>query len=103
MRRIRELAVAVLMAGCGGEDVPSCQIAWQHFYDSGCELQDTNGQAFAVADVIQNCKQLRAAAPDQCIDDLDNLQSCVGGVPAGASNGQCAACSDEQDALFTCE
>jgi hypothetical protein len=91
---------ALIVGGCGGDDVPSCQESVSHFYSVGCALFDTNGQPFPELEVVQNCKELRAAAPDQCIDELDDLQSCFGGV---ANNTQCASCSDEQDAILTCE
>lgn len=100
----RLMVVAVLATMACGEDVPSCQVAWQHFYSSGCSLFDPQtGQPIAVGTAIAQCQGSRASAPSSCIDELDDLQSCVGGVPSGATNDQCVACSDEIDAVLSCQ
>lgn len=99
----RLMVVAVLATMACGEDVPSCQVAWQHFYSSGCALFDPqSGTPIPVGTAIAQCQGSRASEP-QCLSELDDLQSCVGGVPDGASNEQCIACSDEIDAVLTCQ
>lgn len=93
--------VVVAMLACGGEDDnTSCQEAVDNFYGVGCAFFDAQGNAFTKGEVLQNCKELLASAPPQCEDDLADLRSCLGGV---ANDQQCASCSDEQDAILTCE
>lgn len=95
--------IAATLLGCAG-DPPSCQQAVTHYYDAGCNLVNLQtGVAYSVAEVIANCKDLRAAAPDSCIDDMDNLQTCFGSVPSPARTNADCDCSAEQDAILTCE
>jgi hypothetical protein len=104
MRKMAALVVAIGLGGCGGGDEPpSCQQAVTHFYEAGCMLVDANGTPFTALEVIENCKGLLGAAPDQCLDDLDNLRSCFGSVKSPAMTNADCDCSAEQDAILTCE
>lgn len=104
MRTMLLVCAITFIAACGQtSDAPTCQQAVSHYYAAGCALFRTNGMPIPELEVIESCKQLLATAPDPCVDDLADLRSCLGGVPLpSASNADCD-CSEEQDAILTCE
>lgn len=98
------LVLFVLLGQDACSEPPSCQQAVTHYYDAGCVLVNLQtGQPYPAAEVITNCKNLLAIAPDQCIDDLENLRSCWGSVKTPARTNADCDCSAEQDAILTCE
>jgi hypothetical protein len=99
MGKILSVAVVLAMTACGGEEVPSCQVALTNFYDVGCVFTENNA-VIPVAEMIQRCKDALGAAPASCEDEMDDYQICLGSV---ANDTQCVDCTDEADALLTCD
>lgn len=100
MRKLIGVACLVL-AACGGEDVPSCQEAVTHFYDVGCTFVNLQtNQPYSLNESILSCKDVNAAVPDRCQSFFDDYLLCLDSVQSDAA---CANCADEQDALFGCQ
>jgi hypothetical protein len=99
------LSVVTLLVACGGDDPPpSCQQAMTHYYDAGCLFYDLQtGQPIPVNERISFCHQVKAAAPMSCEDDVADWLFCLEGVPSPASSNADCDCTQEQDALLTCE
>jgi hypothetical protein len=97
----KRAVLVFVLAACGGssEPPPSCQDAVTSFYAVGCVFSES-GQAIPASEMITRCREARADAPSQCIDELDDLQWCLATV---ANDTECAACSREQEAILTCE
>ncbi len=97
--------VAVCLLGACGEEPPSCQQAVQHYYGAGCVLKNlTTGANYTESEVIVDCKRLLSTAPNStCEIALEDLRFCWDGVRSPAvSNADCD-CSQDQDALLTCD
>jgi hypothetical protein len=106
MTKLWAVAIAVFVAGCAEEEVPSCQQAIGTFYGGGCYFADittnpptptTQNQALA------SCQQININVPDRCQEFFDDWLICLDRMEANASDAECMSCSDEQDALFGCQ
>lgn len=88
--------VALLIVGCGGEEVPSCGEARTHARDIGCLLPSEEG---AFLDV---CIELIATVPNDCIEAVDDWLICI--VETGSiSSVECEnLCSREFDEIIRC-
>lgn len=96
--------IALLVVGCGHEEVPTCQQALTHYYEAGCSYYNLDtGAPIPVSEMISSCREALSAAPASCEDDLDDWLVCLGGVDAPASTDADCDCSAEQESLLTCE
>jgi hypothetical protein len=89
------LVIAVLcVAGCGGEDPPSCFQAMNSYYGAGCAFQDGNG-AVPQSEAVTTCQGL---AGDECDAALGGWLICLDSItPAEGCD-----CSAEQMELLAC-
>jgi hypothetical protein len=93
-------AMALLMAACGGDPVPTCQQAVSNFYGVGCEVLDPfNNTPLSFDESLAECMTAIDVFPDQCHDELNEFLFCLDGV---STTNQCASCRDEQDAASDC-
>jgi hypothetical protein len=101
---MRKLLVAIVLAGCSGRDVPSCQDSVHHFYSVGCKFVDLNtGSDISEAQFILTCKQLLAEAnSSSCRDAVADFRVCLGDVKGNPPTDENCDCSSAQDELLTC-
>lgn len=91
------IVMAVLCVACGsdGPEAPSCQQGVTSFYDSGCYLADSDGNAIPISAVVADCKDVLTHSPgDECDRALDDLLICFDSV------GDSCDCSPEQDDML---
>jgi len=100
------LTVAACLVGCTEEEVPSCQQAVSHYYSSGCTFLDGRNNPptqYTESQATQICRDVNVAVPARCEAFFEDWMFCLNDMPAGASDAQCIACTQEQDALFACD
>jgi hypothetical protein len=98
------LAAVLLMACGGGEDVPSCQEAVTHYYDSGCAFFDLEtGDQISAGQAVSDCRFVLANAPPSCENDVEDLIVCLDSVPSDSTTNEDCDCASEQESLLTCD
>lgn len=105
MRNLMVVAV-VMLGACGGDEVPSCMQATEHYYASGCVVTDvsTNPPGVYTQTQAQSlCQNVNNQVPDRCQAEFDDWKSCMGDTPAHATTNADCDCSVEIDALFGCQ
>lgn len=105
MRNIMVVMGLVAACGGGGEDIPSCQQAFTHFYGAGCMYKDLNSGATIPRDtMIANCIDAASSVPSaRCQAALDDFLVCNSSVPSPAMNDADCDCSQEYMAIAQCE
>ncbi len=107
MIRIAIVVTALVVAGCGSDgeeiEVPSCQQAVSHYYDSGCAYFDVEGTPITRNAVVSDCQYLLSDVPSSCENDFDMWLVCLDSTPANATTDAACDCSLEFEALLTCE
>lgn len=106
MTKALVMVAACLFTACAEEEVPSCQQAMGHYYTSGCIMLDgrtSPPSPYTVTAATQICKDVNAIVPARCESYFEDWMFCLNDMPAGASDAQCIACTQEQDALFACD
>ena len=108
MTRILVMGVSLLCLsfGCGGgnsRDVPSCQQAIVHYYDSGCSYFElSTGDPISSGDMLTACRDLLTQSPSgTCDRALDNWLICTDEVPNLSTTNEDCDCSVEQERILT--
>lgn len=99
---MRALMIAMLAAGCGGSDAPSCNTATDRFYIAGCRYLDEHTmQPLGEQAAIALCEDWsRRASAGGCGSELDALLECEAVVPIGSTGAAC--CNATYTALINC-
>lgn len=101
MRIIRVALLTALLSACGGggEEAPSCQQAFAHYYGIGCTFVDlATGQPVPQGQITADCQSGAATTPDRCQGEFDTWLTCLNEVTACTTGD----CSQEQMALLRC-
>lgn len=100
-RMAMAIVCAMAAGGCGGGDsVPSCQEAMEHFYGAGCLFRDSSGSEIPVNNATGICRQ--ALATPGCESMTGDWTSCLMSVPEHSTTSAECDCSQEQERLLTC-
>ena len=103
-KRMVLMAVA-LVTGCGSDSAPpSCQQSLTHYYASGCMLIDlSSGNQIPRDQEIAACQSALSGAPAKCALAFDQLRVCWDSVINHATTSADCDCSQEQDAVSSCQ
>lgn len=99
---MRKTLLILGLAACGGGDeAPTCQQGFAHYYDSGCVFVDlATGDVIPEGELAASCQQTVAVGSAVCRSNLDDFLICIGAVPDMSSTTEECDCSREQEDLL---
>jgi hypothetical protein len=97
----KTLVILVALAGCGGEEPPSCVQAMASYYGAQCVFIDGNtGNQIGQQQMAATCQEVAADIDGICDDQFADWLFCLDDAQ-GPTDAGCD-CSSEFQALLVC-
>ncbi|MCU0665070.1 MAG: hypothetical protein MUC50_22445 [Myxococcota bacterium] len=91
-------ALALGFVGCGDDSPPSCEKAFDHFYDAQCALT-VGDYLIDEQDAVEGCEDTKESAKQEgCTKEFNAALECI----ADVEEGDCGDCDDDLSDMNEC-